>query len=71
MLIKEENILNNKDTRVVFIFISYLRLVILLLRAGLHGRILIAKRRSDSEKFGNLCYMHSSAPPFVLHAPPI
>jgi hypothetical protein len=28
-------------------------LVILLLRAGLHGKILIEKRRRDSEKFGN------------------
>jgi hypothetical protein len=46
--------LNNKDPRVVFIFISYLRLVILLLRAERHGKILIEKRRRDSEKFGNI-----------------
>jgi hypothetical protein len=37
------------------IFISYLRLVILLLRAERHGIILIEKRRRDSEKFGNHC----------------
>jgi hypothetical protein len=35
--------LNNKDTRVLFVFISYLRLVILLLRAGRHGNVLIEK----------------------------
>jgi hypothetical protein len=35
------------------IFIPYFRLVILLLRAGRHGKILIEKRRRDSEKFGN------------------
>jgi hypothetical protein len=55
MLIKEKKMLNNKDTRVVFIFISYLRLVILLLRAGRHGKFVIEKRRRDSEKFGKLC----------------
>jgi hypothetical protein len=52
--------LNNKDTRVLFIFISYLRLVILLLRAGRHGKILIEKRRRDSDKFGNLCLIQST-----------
>jgi hypothetical protein len=35
------------------IFNSYLQLVILLLRAERHGKILIEKRRRDSEKFGN------------------
>jgi hypothetical protein len=48
--------LNNKDARVLFMFISYLRLVTLLLRAGRHGKILIEKRRRDSEKFGNLLF---------------
>jgi hypothetical protein len=38
------------------IFISYLRLVILLLMEGRHGKILIEKRRRDSEKFGNHCF---------------
>jgi hypothetical protein len=55
MLIKGKNTSNNKDTGVLFIFISYLRLVILLLRAGRHGKIVIEKRRRDSEKFGDLC----------------
>jgi hypothetical protein len=50
----ERKMLKNKVTRVLFIFISYLRLVILLLRAGRHGKFLIEKRRRDSEKFGNL-----------------
>jgi hypothetical protein len=37
------------------IFISYLRLVIHLLRTGRHGKILIEQSRRDSEKFGNHC----------------
>jgi hypothetical protein len=49
-----EKMLNNKVTRALFIFISYLRLVILLLRAGCHGKIVIEKRRRDSEMFGKV-----------------
>jgi hypothetical protein len=57
--------LNNKDTRVLFIFISYLRLVILLLRAGRHGNILIEKRRRDSERFENLWIKHYTIKTYV------
>jgi hypothetical protein len=47
-----KKMLNNKDTRVLFIFISYLRLVMLSLRAGRHGKILIEKGTATQKSLG-------------------